>query len=149
MKVVIQRVSEAKVEVSGIVVSQIGNGMMILVGVSVNDTYKDADWIIRKVSGLRIFNDEEGIMNKSVTDVSGEILAVSQFTLLADVVKGNRPSYAGAAKREKAEALYDYFCSRLESLSGINVKKGVFGADMQVSLTNDGPVTIIMENPQK
>ncbi|MDE7426343.1 MAG: D-tyrosyl-tRNA(Tyr) deacylase [Muribaculaceae bacterium] len=146
MRLVIQRVTRSSVSVKGEIVAEIGRGLMILVGVENGDTPDDAKWLSAKVSALRIFNDASGVMNRSVTDTHGELLAVSQFTLTASTRKGNRPSYIRAAGHETAIALYDSFCSELENKSGINVKRGVFGADMQVELINDGPVTIIMDS---
>ena len=126
-------------------VSEIGAGLLLLVGVASGDGEAEADWLARKVSGLRIFNDREGKMNLSVRDVEGEVLAVSQFTLLADTRKGKRPSFVGAAPPEEAERLFDYFCERLRAPGTGPVKTGVFGAVMEVALVNDGPVTLILE----
>lgn len=126
-------------------VSEIGAGLLLLVGVASGDGEAEADWLARKVSGLRIFNDREGKMNLSVRDAGGEVLAVSQFTLLADTRKGKRPSFVGAAPPEEAERLFDYFCERLHAAGAGPVKAGVFGAMMDVALVNDGPVTIILE----
>lgn len=127
-------------------VSAIGPGLFILVGVEVGDTAEDVRWLASKAAGLRIFNDEEGVMNRSVVDVEGEILAVSQFTLTASTRKGNRPSYTRAAGHELAVPLYDSFCEMLASAAARPVLKGVFGADMQCALINDGPVTIIIDS---
>lgn len=146
MRLVIQRVSRAGVSVNGETVAQIGKGLMILVGVENGDTSDDITWLATKTAALRIFNDDRGVMNRSVTDIHGQLLAVSQFTLTASTRKGNRPSYIRAAGHETAIALYDAFCKELESKSGIEVKKGIFGADMKVELINDGPVTIIMDS---
>ena len=126
-------------------VSEIGAGLLLLVGVASGDGEVEADWLARKISGLRIFNDREGKMNLSVQDAWGEILAVSQFTLLADTRKGKRPSFVSAAPPEEAERLFDYFCERLRAAGTGPVKTGVFGAMMDVALVNDGPVTIILE----
>ena len=126
-------------------VSEIGAGLLLLVGVASGDGEAEANWLARKVSGLRIFNDREGKMNLSVQDAGGEVLAVSQFTLLADTRKGKRPSFVGAAPPEEAERLFDYFCERLRAAGTGPVKTGVFGAMMDVTLVNDGPVTIILE----
>jgi D-tyrosyl-tRNA(Tyr) deacylase len=145
VRVVLQRVREASVTVDGEVVSGIGPGLLLLVGVAAGDGEAQADWLAEKVAGLRIFNDGEGKMNLSVRDVGGEVLAVSQFTLLADTRKGKRPSFVGAAAPEKAERLFDYFCERLREADAHPVKTGVFGAMMDVALVNDGPVTIILE----
>lgn len=146
MRIVIQRVSSASVCVDGSVVSKIGRGLMILVGVENGDTEEDAAWLASKAARLRIFDDADGVMNLSVTDVGGELLAVSQFTLTASTRKGNRPSYIRAAGHETAVPLYERFCQLLEQESGAQVRKGVFGADMQVELVNDGPVTIIIDS---
>ena len=149
MRLVIQRVSSASVEIGGELFSSIGRGLMILVGVEKEDTEADMKWLAAKASAMRIFPDEEGVMNRSVVDVGGEVLAVSQFTLTASTRKGNRPSYIRAAGHELAVCLYECFCSYLSSLIGKEVKRGVFGADMQVSLTNDGPVTIVIDSRLK
>ena len=146
MRIVIQRVSSASVCVDGSVVSKIGRGLMILVGVENGDTEEDAAWLASKAARLRIFDDADGVMNLSVTDVGGELLAVSQFTLTASTRKGNRPSYIRAACHETAVHIYERFCRMLEQESGAQVRKGVFGADMQVELVNDGPVTIIIDS---
>lgn len=146
MRLVIQRCLSASVSIAGETVSEIGHGLMILVGVECGDTREDAVWLASKASGLRIFNDPDGVMNLSVKDVDGEILAVSQFTLTASTRKGNRPSYIRAAGHETAVPLYSEFCSLLEECAGRPVRKGVFGADMQVALVNDGPVTIIIDS---
>ena len=142
MKLVVQRVKETRLEVDGKVISAIEKGLAIYVGVAVGDSEKDADRLAEKVVKLRIFEDENGKMNLSVTDIGGEILAISQFTLLADVSHGNRPGFSGAERPEKANALCEYFCQKVASL-GVVVKKGVFGADMHIYQHNDGPVTII------
>ena len=144
MRIVLQRVSEASVTVEGERISGIGVGLLLLVGIAVGDGKAEADWLAQKVAGLRIFNDEEGKMNLSVRDVEGEILAVSQFTLLADTRKGKRPSFVHAAPPEEAEPLFDYFCERLRAASVSPVETGSFGAMMSVTLVNDGPVTIIL-----
>ena len=149
MRAVIQRVSEAGVSIDGREKSRIGAGLMILLGVEDADTQADADWLAQKVLNLRIFNDDAGVMNLSVQDVDGHILVVSQFTLWASYKKGNRPSYIRAAGHEHAVPLYEYFVERLEIMSGKPVGTGEFGADMQVSLVNDGPVTICMDTKNK
>lgn len=149
MRLVIQRVSEAEVKVDDELVSRIGRGLMILVGVEKGDTEQDAEWLCSKVSAMRIFPDDEGVMNRSVIDVSGEVLAVSQFTLTASTKKGNRPSYIRAAGHDVAVPLYEYFCERLSDMIGKRVAKGIFGADMQVGLVNDGPVTIVIDSRLK
>lgn len=149
MKIVIQRVARASVTIGGEKVSEIGKGLMILVGVVEGDTPEDMEWLALKTANMRIIDDENGIMNRSVIDTDGEILAVSQFTLAASTKKGNRPSYIHAAGHELAIPLYDAFCNKLTELTGKPTKKGVFGADMQVELVNDGPVTIIVDSKLK
>ena len=149
MKIVIQRVARASVTIGGEKVSEIGKGLMILVGVVEGDTSEDMEWLALKTANMRIFNDENGVMNRAVIDTDGEILAVSQFTLAASTKKGNRPSYIHAAGHELAIPLYDAFCNKLAELTGKPTKKGVFGADMQVELVNDGPVTIIVDSKLK
>ena len=149
MRLVIQRVSHARVDIAGETVGSIGPGLMILVGVEQGDTAVDALWLAKKAAGLRIFNDDEGVMNRSVVDCGGEVLAVSQFTLTASTKKGNRPSYIRAGGHELAVPLYEDFCRLMEELTGKSVARGRFGADMQVSLLNDGPVTIIMDSRLK
>lgn len=146
MRLVIQRVREASVTVGGELVSSIGQGLFILVGVETGDTEADMEWLAGKTAGLRIFDDEAGVMNRSVTDCGGEILAVSQFTLTASTRKGNRPSYIRAAGHDLAVPLYDSYCKKLEAALGKPVKKGIFGAEMQCALVNDGPVTIIIDS---
>lgn len=146
MRLVIQRVSHASVSVGGELISEIGRGLMILVGVEEGDGMEDVRWLASKAARLRIFDDGDGVMNLSVIDVGGGILAVSQFTLTASTRKGNRPSYIRAAGHETAVPLYDAFCAELSVQSGTEVRKGVFGADMQVGLVNDGPVTIIIDS---
>lgn len=126
-------------------ISEVGPGLLLFVGVAVSDGEAEADWLAEKLAGLRIFNDEEGKMNLSVRDVGGEVLAVSQFTLLADTKKGKRPSFVGAAPPEEAEPLFDYLCERLRAAGVVSVKTGSFGAMMSVALVNDGPVTIVLE----
>ena len=145
MKVVLQRVKSASVTVGDERVSEIGAGLLLLVGVAAGDGEAEAAWLAQKVSGLRIFNDREGKMNLSVLDSGGEILAVSQFTLLADTRKGKRPSFVGAAPPAEAERLFDYFCESLRGAGAGSLKTGVFGAMMEVALVNDGPVTIVMD----
>jgi D-aminoacyl-tRNA deacylase len=144
VKVVLQRVSRAAVTVAGERVSEIDRGLLLLVGIAREDTGAQAEWLAEKVAGLRVFNDEEGRMNLSVADVAGAVLAVSQFTLLADARKGKRPSFVNAAPPEEAEPLFEHFCSRLRE-RGLEVGTGVFGAMMEVELVNDGPVTIVLE----
>ena len=149
MKIVIQRVARASVTIGGEKVSEIDKGLMILVGVVEGDTSEDMEWLAAKTASLRIFDDENGVMNRSVLDCNGEILAVSQFTLNASTKKGNRPSYIHAAGHDIAIPLYDGYCDKLTDLTGKTTIKGVFGADMQVSLINDGPVTIIIDSKLK
>lgn len=144
MKVVLQRVTNAKVEIKDKVVGKIDKGLLVLVGFTQNDTEENIKWIVNKLVNLRIFDDENGIMNLSIKDVKGQILSVSQFTLYANAKKGNRPSYVEALKQEEATILYDKFNKELKE-TGINIETGVFREDMKVSLTNDGPVTIIIE----
>lgn len=145
MRIVLQRVSEASVAVDGDRISGIGPGLLLLVGVAQGDGESEADWLADKVAGLRIMGDEAGKMNLSVRDVGGAVLAVSQFTLLADTRKGKRPSFVGAAPPEEAARLFDYFCERLRTAGVEDVQTGRFGAMMDVSLVNDGPVTIVLE----
>lgn len=149
MKTVIQRVSRASVSIGGEVKSEIGKGYMILLGVADGDTSEDVDWLVKKTAALRVFDDEEGVMNLPVTAVDGEILVVSQFTLLASYKKGNRPSWIHAARHEVSIPLYEEFCSKLHDATGLKVLTGEFGADMQVELVNDGPVTICMDTRHK
>ena len=148
MKTVIQRVSEAKVKVDGKIVGEIAHGLLLLIGIDEEDEQADADWLVQKILNLRIFGDQEGKLNLSVLDTSGEILCISQFTLIADYRKGNRPSFIKAAKPEKAIPLFDYFKAEL-SKSSLKIESGIFGADMKVSLVNDGPVTIVMDSKTK
>lgn len=146
MRLVIQRVSEASVSIDGKLHSSIGNSLMVLVGVEESDTPDDVRWLASKTAGLRIFDDADGVMNLSVQQVSGEVLAVSQFTLTASTRKGNRPSYIRAAGHELAVPLYEMYCDELSRLLGRETRRGVFGADMHVSLVNSGPVTIIIDS---
>jgi D-tyrosyl-tRNA(Tyr) deacylase len=145
LRIVLQRVKEASVTVEGNRISSIGPGLLLLVGVAHGDDETEADWLAEKVAGLRIMADEEGKMNLSVRDVGGAVLAVSQFTLLADTRKGKRPSFVGAAPPEEAARLFDYFCERLRTAGVSQVETGRFGAMMDVALVNDGPVTIVLE----
>ncbi len=145
MRIVLQRVKQASVTVGGERISEIGRGLLLLVGVAQGDGEAVADWLATKVAGLRIMGDEEGLMNLSVRDVGGEVLAVSQFTLLADTRKGKRPSFVHAAPPGEAEALFDHFCERLREEGVGSVQTGSFGAMMEVTLVNDGPVTIVLE----
>ena len=148
MKVVIQRVSEANVKVDGKTVGEIQQGLLLLVGIDEDDREPDADWLAQKILNLRIFGDEEGKLNRSVIDIQGQILCISQFTLIADYKKGNRPSFIKAAKPAVAVPLFEYFKTLL-SQSHLKVESGIFGADMKVSLLNDGPVTIVMDSKTK
>ena len=149
MKVVIQRVLEASVKIDGKENGQINKGLMLLLGIAENDTQKDIDWLVRKIITMRIFNDEAGKMNKSLIDINGEILLISQFTLQASTKKGSRPSFIKAAKPEVAIPLYQQFIADLESNLKKPIATGIFGADMKVSLINDGPVTIIVDSENK
>lgn len=149
MRIVIQRVSKAKVSVAGDTVSAIDAGLLVLVGVEKGDTDADVDFLVGKTAGLRIFNDDNGVMNRSVVDVGGSVIAVSQFTLTASTRKGNRPSYLRAAGHELAVPLYESYCEKLSAALGRPVGRGIFGADMQVELINDGPVTIIIDSKLK
>ena len=146
MKAVIQRVSRASVTVDGELVSEIKKGYMILLGVMDDDTREDAEILAKKTATLRVFEDDESKMNLDIKQVDGEILAISQFTLCADVKKGNRPSFIRSAPPQEANELYEYFCEKLIENGGKNVYKGVFGADMKVDLLNDGPVTILYDS---
>lgn len=149
MRVLIQRVKEANVKVDEKITGEIKQGFLLLVGFENSDTDEDLTWTANKISALRIFDDENGVMNKSILEVDGEILCVSQFTLFAMTKKGNRPSYFKAAKGEISEPLYNQFCEKLKSLLNKEIKKGIFGADMKVSLINDGPVTIWIDSKNK
>ena len=148
MKIVIQRVTEANVKVEGKIVGEITKGLLLLIGIDEEDEKTDADWLVQKILNLRIFGDEEGKLNLSVTDISGEILCISQFTLIADYKKGNRPSFIKAAKPDKAIPLFEYFKNEIAK-SGLKTESGIFGADMKISLINDGPVTIVMDSKTK
>ena len=149
MRLVIQRVAEASVAIDGQTVSSVGKGLLVLVGVEQGDTEADCLWLVGKTAQMRIFDDEGGVMNLSVKDIEGEVLAVSQFTLTASTKKGNRPSYIRAAGHDKAIPLYEKYCEELSAALGREVGRGVFGADMKVSLVNDGPVTIIIDSRLK
>ena len=148
MRVVIQRVSEASVTIDSQITGQISNGFMILVGICTEDNLEDIKWLTQKIVNLRVFGDEKGKMNLSITDIKGEILLISQFTLFASTKKGNRPSFIQSAKPEIAVPLYEQLIESLKA-TGIEIKTGTFGADMKVSLTNDGPVTIIIDSKNK
>jgi D-tyrosyl-tRNA(Tyr) deacylase len=149
MRAVVQRVSKASVTVEGEIISKIGLGLLILLGVGNEDTKADIEWLSRKMVNLRIFNDEKGVMNKSLSEINGEAIVVSQFTLHASTKKGNRPSYLKAAKPDIAIPTYENFILQLEHDLGKKVGKGVFGADMKVELLNDGPVTITIDTKNK
>lgn len=149
MRIVIQRVSEANVFIDGKVNGEIGQGFMILLGIGSDDTAEDIDWLVKKIVGLRVFNDDEGVMNRSIMEIGGDILVVSQFTLMASTKKGNRPSYINAAPHEISIPLYEEFLKRLSDALGKLVAHGEFGADMKVGLVNDGPVTIMMDTKNK
>lgn len=149
MRTVIQRVSACSVRVDGNIVGSIGNGLLVLVGICDEDTQEDIEWLCKKIAGLRIFNDENGVMNRSVMEIGGDVIAVSQFTLMAMTKKGNRPSYIKASKAEFSEPRYRKFCETLEKETGRKVERGIFGADMKVSLLNDGPVTILIDTKNR
>jgi len=146
MRVVVQRVLSAKVEVDRNIVGSIDSGLLVFLGISTEDSEKDADYLLKKITALRIFDDENGVMNKSLVDVKGELLVVSQFTLQANTKKGNRPSYIQAARPEKALPIYHYFLSRAEEIIAKEIASGEFGADMKVSLENDGPATFVLDS---
>ncbi|WP_317322618.1 D-aminoacyl-tRNA deacylase [Leyella lascolaii] len=146
MKIVIQRVSRASVTIDGKVKSSIGRGFLVLLGIASDDTVEDVEWLVKKTAALRVFDDEKGVMNLPITAVDGEILVISQFTLMASYKKGNRPSWIHAAPHSIAIPLYELFCSRLGDAIGRPVGTGEFGADMKVELLNDGPVTICMDS---
>lgn len=149
MRVLIQRVKRASVTIDGETVSKIGSGLLVLVGICEEDGEEDIIWLTRKIANIRLFDDENGVMNLSVTDTGGEILAVSQFTLMASTKKGNRPSYIKAAKPDISVPLYEKFCKEMEIAVNKSIKRGVFGADMKVELLNDGPVTIFMDSKNR
>lgn len=149
MRLVIQRVTHASVTIEGALKSKIGSGLLILVGIEDADTDADINWLAQKVVNLRIFDDENGVMNRSVMDVDGEILIVSQFTLHAMTAKGNRPSYIRASKPDFAIPMYEKFCAKVSELLGKEVGTGQFGADMKVELLNDGPVTILIDSQRR
>jgi D-tyrosyl-tRNA(Tyr) deacylase len=149
MRTLIQRVQHASVTIDGKIKSQIGNGMLVLVGIEDRDTQEDIEWLTKKIANLRIFDDENGVMNRSVIDVKGEVMVVSQFTLHASTKKGNRPSYIHASKPDIAIPMYEAFCTEMELQIGKEVQTGTFGADMKVELLNDGPVTIWIDSQNK
>ena len=148
MKIVLQRVSESNVKVDNEIVGKIEKGLTLLIGVDEADEKEDADWLVKKVLDVRVFSDEDGKMNHSVKEINGEILCISQFTLISDYKKGNRPSYIKAAKPDKAIPLFEYFKDELKK-SGLKIESGIFGADMKVSLINDGPVTLVFDSKTK
>ena len=149
MRVVIQRVKEASVTIEEVIKSQITEGLLILVGIEETDTAEDRDWLAAKIINLRIFSDEAGLMNRSVVDIGGSLLVVSQFTLHASTKKGNRPSFLRAAKPDFAVPMYENFVEKLRNVSNLMVSTGEFGADMKVALLNDGPVTIVMDSKNR
>ena len=149
MRIVIQRVAEASVTIDQTMKASIGEGLLILLGITDTDTAEDIDWLVKKTVNLRIFNDDNGVMNRSILEVGGDILVISQFTLFASYKKGNRPSWLRAAKPETATPLYQLFCQQLSQALGKEVATGIFGADMKVALINDGPVTICMDTKNK
>jgi D-tyrosyl-tRNA(Tyr) deacylase len=149
MRAIIQRVSSASCSIEGKISGQIGKGFMILLGIEDNDTEEDLNWLAQKISNMRIFSDENGLMNKALTDVQGNILLVSQFTLFASTKKGNRPGFTRSAKPDLAIPFYEKMISELGQLTGTKIQTGVFGADMQISLVNDGPVTICIDTKAK
>ncbi|KFC18061.1 D-aminoacyl-tRNA deacylase [Chryseobacterium sp. FH1] len=148
MKIVLQRVSQANVKVDNQIAGAIEKGLMLLIGVDESDEFSDADWLVKKIIDARVFSDDDGKMNRSVKDINGEILCISQFTLISDYKKGNRPSYIKAAKPDKAIPLFEYFKEELKK-SGLKIESGIFGADMKVSLINDGPVTLVFDSKTK
>lgn len=148
MRVLIQRVSDASVAIGGEIKGKIGRGFLLLVGIGENDDHSDIDWLVQKIVNMRIFSDEEGKMNRSIQDISGSLLVISQFTLHASTKKGNRPSFIDAARPEHAIPLYEMFVDKLKEVK-LTVETGVFGADMQVALVNDGPVTILLDSKDK
>lgn len=149
MRLVVQRANQASVKVDNLIVSEIGNGLLILAGIEEADSSEDIDWLVKKVCQLRIFNDEAGVMNRSIQEIDGEMIVVSQFTLHASTKKGNRPSYIRAARPETAIPLYEQLVSEFSKMLGKPIGTGVFGAHMEVSLVNDGPVTIILDSKNR
>ena len=149
MRIVIQRVSRASVTIDGQMKSQTGAGLLILLGIEETDSQEDIDWLVQKTTKLRIFDDENGVMNRSIIDTGGEVMVISQFTLFASYKKGNRPSWLRAAKHDISVPLYESFCKNMENALGKPVRTGEFGADMKVELVNDGPVTICMDTKNK
>ena len=149
MRTVLQRVTKASVTINGKIKSEIQQGLLILLGICDEDNKEDIDWLVRKIINLRVFDDENGVMNRSILDIGGEIMVISQFTLYASYKKGNRPSWIKASKPEIATPLYQQFCDQLQTALGKTVATGIFGADMKVELLNDGPVTICMDSKNK
>ena len=149
MRAVIQRVSEASCKVNGKITGQIGLGFVVLLGIEDADTEEDLQWLAQKITGLRVFGDENGLMNKALADINGDILLISQFTLFANTKKGNRPGFTRAARPDKAIPMYEKMIKTLEELTAKKIATGIFGADMKISLLNDGPVTIIMDTKDK
>ncbi len=149
MRVLIQRVKRASVTVDGELISQIAQGLLVLIGICDEDNHEDIEWLTKKISNIRLFDDENGVMNLSLMDIDGELLAVSQFTLMASTKKGNRPSYIKAAKPDISIPLYESFCNEMEIALNKPIKRGVFGADMKVDLLNDGPVTIFIDSKNR
>ena len=149
MRVLIQRVKEASVTVDNEVISLIHNGLLVFIGITDDDTREDIQWLTKKIANIRVFDDEDGVMNRSVIETGGDILAVSQFTLMASTKKGNRPSYIKAAKPDISVPLYEEFCSEMEIAVNKPIQRGVFGADMKVRLLNDGPVTIFIDSKNR
>lgn len=149
MRAVLQRVTEASCKVNGEITGQIGVGFLVMLGIEDADTIDDLNWLANKIAGMRVFGDENGLMNKALADISGDILLISQFTLFAQTKKGNRPSFIRAAKPDKAIPMYEQMIKTLETITGRKVAAGIFGADMKISLLNDGPVTIVMDTRDK
>jgi D-tyrosyl-tRNA(Tyr) deacylase len=149
MRAVLQRVTEASCKVDGEITGQIGTGFLVMLGIEDADTIEDVNWLANKIAGMRVFGDENGLMNKALADVNGDILLISQFTLFAQTKKGNRPSFIRAAKPDKAIPMYEQMIKTLETITGRKIAAGIFGADMKISLLNDGPVTIIMDTRDK
>ena len=149
MRTLIQRVKRASVTIDGELISLIGNGLLVFIGIGEEDNSEDIAWLTKKIANIRLFDDEAGVMNRSVLDIDGEVLAVSQFTLMASTKKGNRPSYIKAAKPDISVPLYEEFCNEMEIVLNKPVKRGVFGADMKVELLNDGPVTIFIDSKNR
>lgn len=149
MRAVIQRVTEASCTVEGSITGKIESGLLVLLGIEEADTKEDLEWLAKKIANMRIFNDEQGLMNRALADINGEILLISQFTLFAETKKGNRPGFTRAAKPEIAIPLYEQMIKELDQLTGKKTQRGIFGADMKIGLLNDGPVTIIMDTKDK